>query len=70
MRNRTFRSGPFGLNRFGLSRFSLSSFGLADSVWAVLVTGHFGLVVSGWGHFGHDISVYKQLITLFIEIII
>jgi len=32
----------------------------AVSVWAVSV----------WGHSGHDISVHKQLISLFIEIII
>ena len=25
--------------------------------------GRFGLAVSVWGHFGHDISVHKQLIT-------
>jgi len=24
--------------------------------------GRFGLAVSVWGHFGHDISVHKQLI--------
>jgi len=26
-------------------------------------TGLFGLAVSVWGHFGHDISAHKQLIT-------
>jgi len=32
--------------------------------------GLFALVDSVWGHFGHDISVLKQLITFFIEMII
>ena len=43
--------------------FRCGRFGLADSVWAVSVTGHFGLAVSVCGHFCHDISVHKQLIT-------
>jgi len=38
---------PTGTALFGLSRF-----GLAVLVWAVSV----------WEHFGHDISVHKQLI--------
>jgi len=38
-------------------------FGLADSVRVVSVTGHFGLTVSVWGHFSHDLSVHKQPIT-------
>jgi len=47
----------------GMRLFSLAV-SLADSVWAVSVTGHFGLAASVWGHFGHDISVHKQLITI------
>jgi len=47
----------------GMRLFSLAV-SLADSVWAVSVTGHFGLAASVWGHFGHDISVHKQLITV------
>jgi len=36
---------------------------LADSVWSGRFgLGSFGLAVSVWGHFGHDISVQKQLI--------
>jgi len=35
----------------------------AVSVWAVSVAGHSGLTIPVWGHFGHDISVHKQLIT-------
>jgi len=46
----------------GMRLFSLAV-SLADSVWAVSVTGHFGLAASVWGHFGHDISAHKQLIT-------
>jgi len=30
----------------------------------VELTGLFDLTVSVWGHFGHDISVCRQLITL------
>jgi len=37
---------------FRSGRFSISRFGL----------GGFGLAVSVWGHFDHDISVHKQLI--------
>jgi len=45
------------------SRFGLSCFGLADSVRAVSVMGHFGLTISMWGHFTHNISVHNYLIT-------
>ena len=48
IRNRSFRSGRFGL---------------AVSVWAVLVWAVSVWAVSVTGHFGHDISVHKQLIT-------
>ena len=37
----------FSVWQFGLSHFGRGSFGMAVSVW---------------GHFGHDISVHKQLI--------
>jgi len=47
VRNRTVRS----------SRFSL-----ANSVKPIR-SGRFGLAVSVWKHFGHDISVHTQLIT-------
>ena len=43
---------PAGTGLFGLSRLGLSRFGL----------GGFGLAVSVWGHFGHNISVHKQLL--------
>ena len=49
-----FRSEPFGLS---LSVWAVSVW--AVSVWAFSVTGHFGLAVSIWGHFGHDILVHK-----------
>jgi len=36
---------------------------LAESTIEFIGTGLFGLAVSVWGHFGHDISLHKQIIT-------
>jgi len=48
--------------KIGYATFQSGQFGLSVSVWAVSVTGHFGLAVQVRGHFGHDISVHKQLV--------
>jgi len=48
------------------SQIGTELFGLADSVWPFrsdpFWPGPFVTAVSVWGHFGHDISVHKQLI--------
>jgi len=40
----------------------VAALALTVSVWAVSVTGYFGLAVSVSGHLGRDISAHKELI--------
>jgi len=50
------RSEPFRSEPFRSETFLSGPFRSRDIL-------HFGLAVSVWGNFGHEISVHKQLIT-------